>query len=167
MLAIDQKIQHNALRLSIAAKGLIHPRHYLEDLLLKADELTERLHRGITMFLTLRAQQCDTLTSGLRRPEELRQRGILQLEQLSQRCSRAMKVYLSIHDQTFCQLHNRLIQASVDKVLERGFCLATDVSGRPICSMSQVPDQIPFTLQFHDGTTPVVRYRKPVQAKLF
>lgn len=165
--AMDKHIQHAALHLSGAAKGLIHPKHYIEDRILKVDDLSERLQRGAITYLTFMEQKRLSLASGLRRPDDLIQQAHLHLDQWHQRLNRAINVHLSTMGQNFDQLATRLAQASVEKVLERGFCLAFDAQGRPMSSEHDVPDQDPFTLQFHDGTAKVSRHRTPTQPRLF
>ncbi len=166
-IAIDKHLQHVSLHLSVAARGLIHPKNYLEDRLLKVDDLTERLQRGVVTLLSFMTQKSTSLGNTLRRPDEIIYQAHLQLDQWNQRLERSFTVYMTTITQNFDQLDLRLRQASVEKVLERGFCLVLDASGRPIASEKQAPAQEPFTLKFHDGTAQVIRHRPPIQPRLF
>jgi exodeoxyribonuclease VII large subunit len=165
-IAMSKQLQHDVLRLSLAAKGLIHPRSYLEERLLKLDDLSDRLNRGIASFFLFTHQRWLTFDSRLRAPADLLQQMTLQMQHLQQRLDRAFQVYFTKTNQHFDQLQNRLMQGSVQKVLERGFCLATDQKGHLIASHQDVPDS-PFQIQFHDGKVDVTCYHQPHQPRLF
>jgi exonuclease VII large subunit len=118
-------------------------------------------------LLTFMEQKSSSMAQNLRRPDDIIHQAHLQLDQWNQRMTRATSVYMTHIEQRYDQLHLRLTQASVEKVLERGFCLALDPSGRPISSEQHVPEKDPFTLKFHDGTAQVSRHRVPIQPRLF
>ncbi|MBW8309961.1 MAG: exodeoxyribonuclease VII large subunit [Candidatus Paracaedibacteraceae bacterium] len=127
-------IDNRQLHLSALERGLINPQRLLEDGMQRLDDWTDRLGRALPQFCQNLQERLRMTYSRLRRPSEV----------------------LELSEERLTQLSTRLEQASVHKVLERGFALITNSNGVPITEAKTFPDT-PVHLTFADGNVEVIK----------
>lgn len=129
---IRQFLKQSTLKLSLLERGIPDPRRLIEEYTQRIDDWTERLTKALPQFCEILAHRVALLAANLRHPQQLLEKSQDQLNYLS----------------------TRLEQASFHKILERGFCLATDLKGHPLSTAASFPDQL-VHLNFKDGIVPV------------
>lgn len=131
---IHQFLNQATLKLSLLERGIPDPRRLIEDYILRVDDWTERLTKALPQFCTTLSNRLTLLTANLRHPQQLLEKSQDQLHYLS----------------------TRLEQASFHKILERGFCLATDSQGHALSNAASFPSNL-VHLNFKDGIVPVIK----------
>lgn len=131
---IRRYLEQAQLKISLLERGIPDPRRLMEEYAQRMDDWSERLLKSLPQFCATLADRLAGLSSNLRSPHELIQRSQERLDFLT----------------------TRLTQSSFHRLLERGFCLATDSKGHPISTAADFPE-IPVSLQFSDGSIDVQR----------
>lgn len=131
-------IASRQIELTGLERGLVNPQRLLEDGMQRLDDWTERLGRSLPQFTQNLQDRLQIAFGRLRRPTDT----------------------LELSTERLIHLSTRLEQASLHKVLERGFALATSPTGEPITSAKKFPQQ-PIHLTFADGTVNVIKTSAP------
>ena len=127
---IDQKISNQKRQLNLLHKGLIDPRKYLQDCMLRCDELAQRISLNISQNLKNKKMQSENLQQRIRQtiPHILRdKRGKLQLQM---------------------QLLDSL---SPLKVVDRGYAIVRQ-EGNVLKSVDKVSKEKSINVQMVDGS---------------
>lgn len=136
-----QIIDNRQLRLAALSRGLVHPQRLLEERMQRVDDWSERLGRCLPQFFQNLEDRLKMTFSRLRLPIST----------------------LEISEERLRQLTTRLEQASFEKVLERGFLMATTSQGEPVTSAKDFPE-VPVQLTFADGKVLVTKSRPAAPA---
>ena len=91
------------------------------------------------------------LAGALKNPRDRIQDLQLRFDDWSERLATAMKRRIERHGDVVTRMQDKLSALSPLKVLERGYAIAFDGSGRAIRSVSQLPAGARFELRLHDG----------------
>ncbi len=131
---VRRYMEQAQLKISLLERGIPDPRRLIEEYAQRMDDWSERLIKSLPQFCATLSDRLASLCSNLRSPHELIQRSQERLDFMA----------------------TRLTQSSFHRVLERGFCLATDAKGHTISMAADFPN-IPVSLQFKDGAVDVKR----------
>jgi exodeoxyribonuclease VII large subunit len=150
-----QGLEHRQLAIVSAGRGLPDPHQIIGDKAQRLDEWAERLTQSGQSHLETLSLRLQTFTHRLRHPREALTQAEQQYNFVAKHFSLIAKQHWEGIEQRFDQLSGRLMQASFQKVLERGFCMVTGPENKAITSSKQVKPGVVFALNFHDGAVPV------------
>ncbi|RMG49831.1 MAG: exodeoxyribonuclease VII large subunit [Gammaproteobacteria bacterium] len=130
-----------------------HPRRRLEQLMLRVDELEQRLGNGLRITLRHHRQRLDHLAARLRQQAPLmRLQGMeRQCETLQQRLKGGMDHLLKTRRQQLQAVAGRLHAYSPLTTLERGYALPLTAEGRLLKSVRDTSAGDPVSLRLRDG----------------
>lgn len=114
--ALEQKWQ-------LLTKGLVDPQKKLQDLILRNDDLVERLQMATERALSDRRYKLKILDERLGSPQELIQRKMKELEYLSQRMQKGVVVSIDRKKAVWARWCSVLESLSPLKVVERGYSI--------------------------------------------
>lgn len=107
----------------LLSKGLVDPQKKLQDLILRNDDLVERLQMATDRTLSERRYKLKILDERLGSPQELIQRKVKELEYLSQRMQKGMVVSVERKKALWSRWCSVLDSLSPLKVVERGYSI--------------------------------------------
>ncbi|MBS1969240.1 MAG: exodeoxyribonuclease VII large subunit [Bdellovibrionales bacterium] len=138
--ALEQKWQ-------LLTKGLVDPQKKLQDLILRNDDLVERLQMAQDRSLSERRYKLQILEKRMGSPQELIQRKVKELEYLTQRMNKGVSVSIERKKALWNKWCSVLDSMSPLKVVERGYSIVKKDS-EVIKSADQVKtgDQVQITL---------------------
>lgn len=138
--ALEQKWQ-------LLTKGLVDPQKKLQDLILRNDDLVERLQMAKDRALSERRYKLQILEKRMGSPQELIQRKVKELEYLTQRMTKGVAVSIERKKALWSKWCSVLDSMSPLKVVERGYSIVKKDS-EVIKSADQVKtgDQVQITL---------------------
>ena len=140
-------------RLRGLARGLPSPRDILGLAQQRWDDLSERLPRGLTAVAQIKAAQLNRLVGGLS-IGRIRQQATYRGEQLDANARRLAPAYArKLADLSArLQASGRMLESlSYERVLDRGYALVEDASGRPVTKAAQLAAGDDVTVRFADG----------------
>ena len=114
--ALEQKWQ-------LLTKGLVDPQKKLQDLILRNDDLVERLQMATDRMLSERRYKLKILDERMGSPQELIQRKVKELEYLTQRMKKGMVVSVERKKALWNRWCSVLDSLSPLKVVERGYSI--------------------------------------------
>ena len=151
--AAGRYIQHQQTALAGMARGLPEPNRIYEDATQRLDDRAERLVQSVrTMQEGLIAEVAQY--AGYLRPRPIVERIAAGRQQLEERVRRADAAVCRTHldgTQTLGHAADLLRSYSYERVLERGFVLATNDDGQPVTSVADADPGTELDLKFHDG----------------
>ena len=136
------------------SRGLPKPAQLLQVASQRLDDWSERLHTSLPMLIARKEQQLMLVAARLR-PQALvnEMRTLSQkLEDLQQRLNQAAHRYLLNRSEKLAALSAMLESVNYQRVLERGFALVKDGSGKLVTSAVQAKQSEGLSLTFKDGT---------------
>jgi exodeoxyribonuclease VII large subunit len=110
-------------RLQMLTKGLVDPQKKLQDLILRNDDLVERLQMATDRMLSERRYKLQILDERMGSPEELIQQKVKELEYLSQRMQKGLALGLERKKSLLGRWMSVLESLSPLKVVERGYSI--------------------------------------------
>ncbi len=114
--ALEQKWQ-------LLTKGLVDPQKKLQDLILRNDDLVERLQMAKDRALSERRYKLEILEKRMGSPQELIQRKVKELEYLTQRMNKGVSVSVERKKALWSKWCSVLDSLSPLKVVERGYSI--------------------------------------------
>lgn len=148
---------------------LTDPRHKVRQLMQRADDLDERLHRAVTG----RMEHCRARVDALRRSVSLLSPAARianhrqTLGRLGATARNAMQSRVRSGKRGLAALARTLQAVSPLDTLSRGFVIATDAHGRAITRSAGLAGGDEFLANFHDGAVRAeVRDKQPLPARL-
>ncbi len=136
------------------SRGLPKPAQLLQVASQRLDDWSERLHASLPTLIARKEQQLMLVVARLR-PQALvnEMRTLSQkLEDLQQRLNQAAQRYLLNRSEKLDALSAMLESVNYQRVLERGFALVKDGSGKLVTSAVQAKQSEGLSLTFKDGT---------------
>ncbi|MCP4329039.1 MAG: exodeoxyribonuclease VII large subunit [Alphaproteobacteria bacterium] len=177
--AVARLLEDRRLRVAGLARGLPRPDVLLDTARQGLDDRGERLGRALSGVLADRGHRLERLpqlghtlgvlvaakraafgaAAGRHRDGPLRQeinRGGVRLSELSARADRGAKAAVDAGRNRLAAATELLNSYSYQRVLERGFVLVRDDTGRPVLSAASARPGMAVDLRFHDGAAPAV-----------
>jgi exodeoxyribonuclease VII large subunit len=114
--ALEQKLQ-------LLTKGLVDPQKKLQDLILRNDDLVERLRMATERALSERRYKLQILEKRMGSPQQLIQRKVKELEYLTQRMHKGVTVSIERKKALWVKWCSVLESMSPFKVIERGYSI--------------------------------------------
>ncbi|MCB0366101.1 MAG: exodeoxyribonuclease VII large subunit [Bdellovibrionaceae bacterium] len=150
-LAIGNRLQLMSRQVEVLKRQLVDPQRRLRDLVMRCDELTDRLTQAIGRFLEARRMRLRLTEQGLGSPESA-------LSQVRERVSTQEKslrllIMKSLEGKkaewkTFSQLLDSL---SPLRVVERGYSIVKSIDGRVLKSARDIEVNEEFEIKLHEG----------------
>jgi exodeoxyribonuclease VII large subunit len=141
--------------LSGLIRGLLDPKHYLENLMIRFDDWYERLLKAPLRFIEKEQVNLLLCIKRLRFPDQLLKMGHERCEQLNLRLNRALQIYLRRLSDLTEQFQFCLNQTSPNKPLERGYCWV----GSPSHVMKSAKDLKHYLSQGEEGELNVLQLK--------
>ena len=144
-------------KLAGLTRGLPRPAQLLEHAMQRLDMTSERLQAALPTFLLRTEQKLAVLAASLK-PQTLvaaLQQFSVRLPEYQQRMQQAISRNLNQREEKLKHLAAMLESVNYKKVLERGFVLVRDDSGKLINSTTKAKATKSLTLTFHDGDVKV------------
>lgn len=107
----------------LLTKGLVDPQKKLQDLILRNDDLVERLQMATERALSERRYKLQILEKRMGSPEALIQRKVKELEYLTQRMNKGVVVFIERKKALWSKWCSVLDSMSPLKVVERGYSI--------------------------------------------
>lgn len=155
LLSIVQKIiRHKATEIAGLARGLGDPRRRLEQVSQQLDHLSTRLDQGLSSWLQRRRATIQELSARLS-PQSLVQKTSAHrrlLDSHAERLKNSEQKIFRDRRQKLDNLSSLLESLSFQRVLDRGYAVVFDESGKPVTSAIDAEQQKMLNIQFKDGT---------------
>jgi exodeoxyribonuclease VII large subunit len=133
-----------------ATKRLVDPKRRLQDLLLRCDELEQRLENAIANYFEHRKREVELLHSRMRSPREVLLRLAQQVGMLKTRLEAHWTRGLEARRADWARLTSVLDSLSPLKVVERGYSI-TFKDGKPVKSVEQIKKGDRLEITFAKG----------------
>jgi exodeoxyribonuclease VII large subunit len=136
---------------------LLSPRQRIEQHYLRLDDLANRLKYGLQDVVDQGERQVGRLRERLfaQSPETRVRMARQRVDSLGERLVRVAAAEMETRRQFQRQLKKRLVSASPQSVLKRGFVVMRDSGGEPIARKEKVKPGEEMTATFADGDLPV------------
>ncbi len=136
------------------ARGLPSPRDLLGLASQRFDELSDRLPRGLQNVTQKKDIQLSRLAGGLSAGRLVQMKNFkgTQLEATAKRLEPAYERKLADLSQRLNSAGRMLESLSYERVLDRGFALVEDASGKPVASSGELRAEQQVSVRFKDGT---------------
>jgi len=142
--------------LSGLARGLPKPNQIIEEKQQRLDNATARLVMSLPNLLEAKTHRLAKIFSLLKHPAALIELNQIKLTGLNQRLSRAVGLFID-NKHSIVEFQARLLDSfHYKKILQRGFVIAKNKTGRVVSSAGSVEPGKPLTLEFFDGEKEVV-----------
>lgn len=155
VLSIAQNKKHI---LELTYKGLLHPRHYLEYVTQKLDDLVQKLNSGLPQLLKFKEERLKVILAQLSSraiTNEIKHKKDI-IDNLGRQLILITTNYLNKIDEKLNSTLLLLDALSYQKVLERGFAVVRNDKGNIIPKKALLaPSQI-ISIEFSDGNIGVV-----------
>ncbi|UTW59816.1 exodeoxyribonuclease VII large subunit [Kordiimonas sp. SCSIO 12603] len=147
-------IADRAERVKGLARGLPSPRDLLGLASQRFDELSDRLPRGLQNVTQKKDIQLSRLAGGLGAGRLVQMKNFkgTQLEATAKRLEPAYERKLADLSQRLNSAGRMLESLSYERVLDRGFALVEDASGKPVASSGELHAEQQVSVRFKDGT---------------
>ena len=147
----QNNFQHYSMRYKLAAQNLIDPVKYTQEKSQRLDDWVERLERLQGSIILGFEQKLTNLTSTLKPPKHQLALHQDRLKTLSDRLVSSLSYNVERNTIAFQNVSARLNQSSYQKTLDKGFCLITTESKKPICAQADIKNQ-PVHIRVKDGS---------------
>ena len=149
-------------RLAGLRARLISPRHHLQRLMQRADDLDERLQRSLAQRLAQLRGHCNGLRQRLfwRHPKSRITESAATVRILLENAKRMMDAQLRQDQERVEALARTLGAVSPLNALERGFAIVTRASGEAVTRAEQSPLNQAIEVNFHDGAIEALAKRR-------
>jgi exodeoxyribonuclease VII large subunit len=151
-VALTRWLSAKAETLTNLARGLPHPRRYLDLAAQRLDDWSERLRAAPPSLLNQKNQQLAVASAKLQ-PKNLAQnlsRHIQDIVQYAERMERGIQRIISDRSQKLASILQLLESLNYKRVLERGFVLVREDKGKLVTRAKNMKDA-QHTLVFFDG----------------
>ena len=163
--ALVRSVEEFRARLTALARGLGDPRRLVEDKRQRLDDWGDRLHLGLRNWVQQRDSRLGESTARLTAfgstIGRLIARDGVQVRNLGPRLDRCAAVRVERLARDLANCGKLLESFSYERVLERGFVLATDSAGRPVQAAAETRQGMSLRLRFHDGSAGAVVTESP------
>lgn len=152
--SINRIVDNQSTVLSGLARGIPEPSRLLEESSQRLDDRSERLGRAIGQLHEGLVAEIDQYSAYLQ-PRALMERATASGDRLSDLDRRGDLAWSQIMKDRASSLANigKLLESySYERVLDRGFSLATDDQDRPITSAKDAQKEASLNIRFHDGS---------------
>jgi exodeoxyribonuclease VII large subunit len=149
--AIRQNIRTRQQILSVAARGLLHPKYFLALLEQKLDDFSGQLTQTMRQYLLARRHKLQRIKL---QPELLARELQTKRErtrQLSARLAQAGQRQLQKRQENLQRWQGLLQSLSYKRTLDRGYALILDAGQKPLTSAKQLHPGDAVTLRLRDG----------------
>ncbi len=169
MQALVRSVEECRARLTALARGLGDPRRLVEDKRQRLDDWGDRLHLGLRNWVHQRGSRLSE--SGARVKAfgsaigRLIARDRAQVKNLGPRLDRCATAHVERLGRDLANCGKLLESFSYERILERGFALATDSAGRPVQAAAETRQGMALKLRFRDGTAGAVVTDSPSPKK--
>ncbi len=154
---MTRQLQERGERLLGLARGLPKPQQLLQFATQRLDDITGRLQQALPVFIERKSQQWQLAVRGLSAQPILREieQHAARLEDYVPRLHAGMVRRLQRAEEKIAALAGVLEQMNVQRILERGFVLVRDRTGRLATTLASAEKHKELQLQFADGTITV------------
>jgi exodeoxyribonuclease VII large subunit len=163
--ALVRSVAECRARLTALARGLGDPKRLVEDKRQRLDDWGDRLHLGLRNWVHQRGSRLGESAGRLKAfgaaLSRLVARDRAQTGSLGPRLDRCVASYVERLGRDLAGCGKLLDSFSYERVLERGFVLATDAAGRPVPAAAETRQGMSLKLRFHDGTAGAVVTESP------
>lgn len=149
------------------ARGLPNPQQLLSLATQKLDGISERLETALPRFTDALGQRLTQLSARLH-PHSILQQHRSEHERLQQRSERLQRAYMQRCERSesrLVQLSSLLESLNYQRVLERGFAMVSNASGKLITRKSEAEKASGLRVRFADGEMDVGGNAAPKKAK--
>ncbi len=157
--AAQRALLQRTERLDGLARGLPKPVQLLETAMQRLDDWSERLMQSLPATVARKEQQLNVLSAALR-PQVLRTE-LKTLDERLQEWNKRMQAtiarLLEARQERLANFSSLLESVNYQRVLERGFALVRDNSGKLVSSAAQAKDSRELSLTFSDGEIRVTK----------
>jgi exodeoxyribonuclease VII large subunit len=154
--ALMRRVEDCRARVDGLARGLGDPRRLVEDKRQRLDDWGDRLHLGLKNWVQRRGSRLSESIGRLKAYRStvgrLVARDRIQVRDLGARLDRCAGAHVERLRRELAGCGKLLESFSYERVLERGFVLATDAAGRPVQSAAETRAGMALKLRFRDGT---------------
>jgi exodeoxyribonuclease VII large subunit len=167
--ALVRSVEECRARVTALARGLGDPRRLVEDKRQRLDDWGDRLHLGLRNWVHQRGSRLGESAARLKAfgttISRLVARDRVQIKNLGPRLDRCAASHVERLARELTNCGKLLESFSYERVLERGFVLATDSAGRPVQDASATRTGMSLKLRFHDGSAGAVVTESPSPKK--
>ena len=142
--------QNYSMRYKLAAQNLIDPIKYTQEKSQRLDDWVERLERLQISTILNFDQKLTNLTSMLKPPKHQLAQHQDKIKSLSDRLQSSLAYNIERNTVAFQNVAARLNQSSYQKTLDKGFCLITSETKKPIYKVADIKNQ-PVHIRVQDG----------------
>lgn len=153
--AFNRLIGHGRTRLEGLARGLPRPDRLVEEARQRLDDWADRLRQSLAVGLDRRHQRLATLAAGLTSPRTRIDHERSRVQGEGRALAAAMRARIETSRRRLDHAAALLESYSYQRVLERGFVLATDPAGHAVTSARGLKPAMRLALHFHDGKADV------------
>jgi exodeoxyribonuclease VII large subunit len=146
--ATARYLAERRLQVEGLARGLPEPRRLLENAAQRLDDRSERLELAIQALLRDRRGRLDTAAARLKHPRDRIQDALRRLESPAARLRPALERTIERAADRVARLGQVLDSLSPWKVLERGYAVVEDRTGRPLPA-DEISAGLKLRLRFH------------------
>ena len=141
---------------------LVSPRHRLQQLMQRADDLDERLQRSLGQRLAEFHNHCNALRRRLfwRHPQPRIADSAAAVHTLLGSAKRLMEVKVRQDQERLDALARTLEAVGPLNALERGFAIVTNAGGEAVTRAEQAPLSETIAVNFHDGAVEALAQRR-------
>lgn len=154
--ALVRSVEECRARLQGLARGLGDPRRLVEDKRQRLDDWGDRLHLGLKNWVHQRGSRLTESGGRLKAYRSavarLIARDRVQVRDVGGRLDRCTNAHLERLRRELVGCGKLLESFSYERVLERGFVLATDAAGHPVQDAADTRSGMALKLRFRDGT---------------
>jgi exodeoxyribonuclease VII large subunit len=165
MQALVRSVEECRARLTALARGLGDPKRLVEDKRQRLDDWGDRLHLGLKNWVQQRGSRVAESSGRLKAfgaaLSRLVARDRAQVKNLGPRLDRCAASHVERLARDLASCGKLLESFSYERVLERGFVLATDTADRPVQAAAETRQGMSLKLRFHDGTAGAVVTESP------
>jgi exodeoxyribonuclease VII large subunit len=169
MQALLRSLEECRARLTALARGLGDPRRLVEDKRQGLDDWGDRLHLGLRNWVHQRGSRLGDSGGRLKAfgasITRLIARDRVQVTNLGPRLDRCATAHVERLGRDLANCGKLLESFSYERILERGFVLATDPAGRPVQAAADTRQGMSLKLRFHDGAAGAVVTDSPSPKK--
>ncbi len=163
--AMQRNLDHGRARLDGLGRGLPNLRRAVEEAAQRLDDWGERLGNSLRTGLQSRHGRLARTAAALPKPGRTIDHAGLRLDARARALGQAAKGLLSARGQSLSRAGALLESYSYQRVLERGFSLVTDSSGKALKSAAEVEPGMGLEIRFHDGGVRATASGAPVRGE--
>ncbi|TVR95430.1 MAG: exodeoxyribonuclease VII large subunit [Rhodospirillales bacterium] len=154
--AFNRVIEHGRTRVAGLARGLPQPGRLVEEARQRLDDWSDRLRQSLAVGIDRRRQRVAALAAGLVSPRRRIDLERSRVNAEARALSATVRARLNDCGRRLDHAGALLESYSYQRVLERGFVLATDSDGHAVTSARSLKPAMRLGLRFHDGEADVV-----------